>query len=136
MDLAKGFYVALLGLETVLDEKLGKPEVNHFHGRPAGAISHTVFLSGGHFFGKISLNQPLNYDIPNRVERARPPVVGYFAQGFRVDGLDTATAICAALEAQPFGAETMLDLGDGPSRARLFHVPGSGALVWLVEHGA
>jgi catechol 2,3-dioxygenase-like lactoylglutathione lyase family enzyme len=133
---AKGFYQDLLGLETVLDERLGKPEVNHFHGRPPGAVSHTVFLSGGHFFGKISLNQPLNYDIPNRVARARPPAIGYFAQGFEIASLDAATAVCAAHAAEPFGDETLLDFGGRPRRARMFQVPGSGALVWLVEHGA
>jgi catechol 2,3-dioxygenase-like lactoylglutathione lyase family enzyme len=135
MEPAKRFYQRLLGLETVMDARLGKQEVNYFHCRPHDAVSHTVFLGGGHFFGKISLNQPLNYAIPNRVERARPPVIGYFAQGFTIDSLDAAKDICAAEGSEAFGAETALDLGDaGPHRAQLFAVPGSGALVWLVEH--
>ena len=75
LDVAARFYQDALNLEIVLDEVLGRPETNHFLNRPADARSRTIFLSGDSIFGKLSLNEPLNYDVPERSQpHARRPL--------------------------------------------------------------
>lgn len=134
MDDALAFYQGMFGGQVVLDEVLGRTETNRFLARPADARSRTVFLDGGHFLGKLSLNEPLNYAVAERLEAARPPAVGYFAQGFAVDNLEDALARTGALGGQPFTSAGRLSLSGGSAvPMALVQSPGPGALVWLVQ---
>jgi catechol 2,3-dioxygenase-like lactoylglutathione lyase family enzyme len=133
MERSCTFYETLLGGTRVLDEVLGRPETNHFLCRPADARSHTVFL-GTNLFGKLSLNAPLNYAVAERGADAVPPNIGYFAQGFVLTDLATATARAVAAGGVPFGVAAAMTLpGFDGKRAGLVRSPDEGALAWLVE---
>ena len=133
LDAAADFYQRLLGLEVVLDEVLGKPETNRFLQRPADAKSRSIFLSADHPFGKLSLNEPLNYPVPERVSSARAPNIGYLAQAFEVSDFDSALARVAPVQA---GLPQCLDVvGFAARRAVSLNCPGSGAAAWIVEIG-
>lgn len=132
MVTARRFYTAMLGVSTVLDAELGRPETNEFLARPSGARAHTVFLAGSHFFGKLSLNEPLNFDVPDRVI-SRPDAIGYVAQGFCVRDLVGATSAALAAGGQRGGEGHMALPGFDAERAVLLRAPGSGALACLVE---
>ena len=129
---AVDFYRHVLGMRIVLDEILGKPATNRFLCRPATARAHTVFLAGGHFFGKVSVNQPLNFEVPERVAAAHAPNVGYLAQGFEVSSLNIAsrslTELGIAHVRKAFTALPGLPYAD----ALQLHIPGSGAFAILV----
>lgn len=131
LEAASAFYTGVLGMRVVLDEILGRPETNHFLARPVAARTHTQFVAGTHFFGKVALNEPQNWDVPERVERAQAPRVGYLAQGFRVPDL----ARIAAGWRGP--APRRPDLTGLPGLARgealQVRIPGSGALALLVQ---
>lgn len=128
---ASAFYRDVLGMHTVLDEVLGKPETNRFLARPATARVHTMFLAGAHFYGKVALNEPQNFTVPERVDRAHAPRIGYLAQGFRVPDLERAA------ERVPSDVVRRVPLRGLPGvpdcEALQVRVPGSGALVLLVE---
>lgn len=129
---ARRFYTAMLGVTTVLDAELGRPETNEFLARPADARAHTVFLAGNHFFGKLSLNEPLNFDVPERVI-SRADAIGYVAQGFRVPNLDRAMGAALAAGGMTAGEGRMEMPGFEGGKAVLLRAPGSGALACLVE---
>ena len=133
---ASGFYARILGMQIVLDEYLGRPETNHFLARPATARTHTRFYAGAHFYGKIALNEPQNFAVAERVDRARAPAIGYLAQGFVVPSLQRVETMLAEV---PFAGVTSrrvdltglpgIDAGD----ALQLNIPGSGALALLVQ---
>ncbi|MBK6597585.1 MAG: hypothetical protein IPG25_06600 [Proteobacteria bacterium] len=133
MSEAQRFYEAMLGVSVVLDAQLGKPETNVFLARPPGSVAHTVFLAGAHFFGKLSLNQPLNFEVPDRVNAAQPAAIGYIAQGFFASDIAGATAAALAAGGQTVNAGKMVLPGFNGEKAVLLRAPGSGALAWLVE---
>lgn len=133
MTPAREFYEAALGVSKVMDEVLGRPETNEFLARPPGSRAHTVFLAGSSFFGKLSLNEPRNFDVPDRVAAARADGVGYLAQGFRVGRLDAAAAAARDAGGEPAGSGVLALPGFDSPRAEAFRVPGSGAFAWLVE---
>lgn len=128
---ASAFYTGVLGMRVVLDEILGRPETNRFLARPAEARTHTQFVAGRHFFGKVALNEPQNWAVPERVERAQAPRVGYLAQGFSVPDL---TRIAADWNGP---APRALDLTGVPGLSGAaglqVRIPGSGALALLVQ---
>lgn len=137
---ASAFYRDVLGMRTVLDEYLGRPETNHFLARPSDARTHTMFMAGTHFYGKVALNEPQNFFVPERVALARAPRIGYLAQGFVVPDLDAAARTWRALNADDPHCTTPVDrfelrglpgLPDGP--ALQGPIPGSGGLALLVE---
>ena len=128
---AAAFYRDVLGMRVVLDEILGKPETNHFLARPADARSHTMFFAGAHFFGKVALNEPQNFAVPERVARARAPAIGYLAQGFVVPDLTRAEALLDPARCRRLAWAGVPGLRDGP--VLQVTIPGSGALALLVE---
>lgn len=130
---ARDFYQAICGSTVVLDEHLGRAETNHFLARPHDAIGHTVFLSGDHFFGKLCLNEPLNYTVPDRAADARPDGIGYFAQGFFVPELDRAVQAGLAHGAEIASRGRMTLPGFEGQQSALLRAPGSGALAWLID---
>jgi len=129
---ARRFYAGMLGVSTVLDAELGRPETNEFLARPPGARAHTVFLAGNHFFGKLSLNEPLNFDVPDRVI-TRGDSIGYVAQGFRTADLAGATHAALAADGARVAEGLMALPGFDAAKAVLLRAPGSGALACLVE---
>jgi catechol 2,3-dioxygenase-like lactoylglutathione lyase family enzyme len=128
---ASAFYRDVLGMQVVLDETLGRPETNHFLARPRDARVHTMFFAGAHFFGKIALNEPQNFVVPERVERARSPAVGYLAQGFVVPSLKRAAQLLTGTEIRQLEFTGVPGLSDGP--VLQVAMPGSGALALLRE---
>ena len=127
------FYRDVLGMQVVLDEILGKPETNRFLARPPDARTHSIFVAGTHFFGKVALTEPQNFAVPERVLDAQAPNVGYLAQGFEVANLaDAAQRLQDAgieYESRPFPAVPGMIV----SRALQLRIPGSGAFALLVQ---
>lgn len=134
-DAAARFYRDVAGLDVLMDDVLDKPETNHFLRRPADARTRAVFVAGPHPFGKVALSQALNYAVPDHVVDAVAPNVGYLAQSFVVADLGSALAAAAACGAPAFSEPVTCDpWGCGaPALAAIRRVPGSGALVQLVE---
>jgi len=130
IERAMAFYRDVLGMHVVIDEVLGKPETNEYLARPADARSRTVFLAGTHFYGKIALNQPLNYAVPERVDEQFAPRVGYLAQGFAVPSVDAAERACRDLPSRRVSMSGIPGIPGGD--ALQVRVPGSGALALLV----
>jgi catechol 2,3-dioxygenase-like lactoylglutathione lyase family enzyme len=133
MSTAQRFYEAMLGVNVVMDAQLGKPETNWFLARSPGSLGHTVFLAGNHFFGKLSLTEPLNFQVPERAAAARPDAIGYLAQGFFVPDIQHAVGAALAAGGQTVNEGNMVLPGFDGETAVLLRVPGSGALAWLVE---
>jgi catechol 2,3-dioxygenase-like lactoylglutathione lyase family enzyme len=127
---AQAFYTGVLGMRVVLDEYLGRAETNRFLARPADARTHTVFVAGGHFYGKVALNEPQNFVVAERVRRAHAPNIGYLAQGFELPDLAVAQRLLAGV------ASSALDLSAVPGLedtvALQVAIPGSGGLAILV----
>lgn len=130
---ASAFYRSVLGMQVVLDEILGKPETNHFLARPLDAQTHTMFMAGTHFYGKVALNEPRNYAVPERVDEARAPRIGYLAQGFLVPDLGRIESEWRGEAARRMLLRGVPGLPD--SRALQLRIPGSGALALLVQAG-
>lgn len=134
-DAAVAFYREVLGLAVLMDDVLDKAASNHFLRRPDGAQTRATFMAGEHPFGKVALSQALNYAVPDHVDAAVAPNIGYLAQSFRVPSLAAALAasarVGAPLLAPPMAADAW---GDGMARrtARVA-APGSGASIQLVE---
>ena len=134
MDEVLHFYVDRLGLEKWIDIVFDKEESNHFLNMPKDAWSHIVFLKGDDLFGKIALMQPLNYEVPNLVERAVPPNIGYLAMGFDVQDLDVLLDELRDDGVEFFSEPVELELpGIGRRRAAIVRSPGSGTLQQLIQ---
>jgi catechol 2,3-dioxygenase-like lactoylglutathione lyase family enzyme len=131
---AVAFYSQVLGMKVVLDETLGRAETNRFLARPADARTHTVFVAGSHFYGKIALNEPQNFFVPERVALAHAPRVGYLAQGFRVDDLDAAAQrFQQRFPGVPCARIDWPKLPEWPAcEALRVSIPGSGAMAFLL----
>ncbi len=131
---ALAFYTHVLGMEVQIDDILGKPETNHFLGRPREAQTRATFVAGKHQFGKVALSYPLNYEVPNKVPLAVAPNIGYLAQSFCVPSLDKAIAACAAVGAETFSSPVKIEIpGVGTVNALMVRNPGSGALMQIYE---
>jgi catechol 2,3-dioxygenase-like lactoylglutathione lyase family enzyme len=136
-DAALAFYARVLGSRVLMDEVLDKSATNRFLRRPETGRTRAVFLAGDHFFGKVALSQSLNYPVPDHVDEACAPNVGYLAQSFLVPDLSAAWG--RALEAGALGFSAPLEVdpwGEGRARpAAVVRRPGSGALIQLVQDG-
>ena len=134
MEASIRFYRDALGHRIVIDEVLGSPEANRFLRRPPEGRSRTVFLSSGHVFGKVALNQPQNFPVVERVDQARAPAVGYLAQRFRTRNLEAAVDAAYSCGARTLARSVTGHLPGAVGRpAHLLTNPGSGALVELIE---
>jgi catechol 2,3-dioxygenase-like lactoylglutathione lyase family enzyme len=133
MSASVSFYRDVLGMRVVLDEVLGKPETNYFLARPPNARAHTVFVAGDHFFGKVALNQPLNYEVAERLPQAHAPNVGYLAQGFAVPDLGEAVRRLEQT-GTPYQWRPVPPMREfGGERLVQLRVPGSGGFALLYE---
>jgi catechol 2,3-dioxygenase-like lactoylglutathione lyase family enzyme len=134
MAAAVRFYHEVLDMGVLIDAVIDSPVSNQFLHLPPHARTHSVFVKGGHMFGKIALGQPLNYDALDLVDRAVPPNIGYLAMGFRTPDLAAAEAACRRLGVAFFSEPIEVDLpGDGRRRAMVVRAPGSGALMQIAE---
>jgi catechol 2,3-dioxygenase-like lactoylglutathione lyase family enzyme len=135
-DKALAFYTRVLGMEIRIDDILGKPETNHFLGRPRDAKTRATFVAGAHQFGKVALSHPENYTAPDKVHLAVPPNIGYLAQSFRVPSILRARDACMAVGAEMFSPMMEIEIpGLGLVAAMIVRNPGSGALMHLYEDG-
>ena len=136
-DKALAFYTRVLAMEARIDDILGKPETNHFLGRPHDAKTRATFMAGNHQFGKVALSHPENYSAPNKVDLAVPPNIGYLAQSFCVPSILRAQDACNAIGAEIFSPMMEIEIpGIGLTAAMIVRNPGSGALMHLFEEGA
>lgn len=137
MATALPFYQRLLDLDVVIDAIFGKPETNRFLCRPPDARSHTVFLAGASPFGKLAINEPLNYAVAERLAHADAGSIGYFAQGFQVRDVVAASRRAVELGGRIVQAEGHMTLpGFSGEATSLIRSPDGGALVWLVQSQA
>jgi catechol 2,3-dioxygenase-like lactoylglutathione lyase family enzyme len=135
-DKALAFYTRVLGMEARIDDILGKPETNHFLGRPREAKTRATFMAGNHQFGKVALSHPENYSVPDKTALAVPPNIGYLAQSFRVPSILRAQDACMAVGAEVFSPMMEIEIpGLGLVAAMIVRNPGSGALMHLFEDG-
>jgi catechol 2,3-dioxygenase-like lactoylglutathione lyase family enzyme len=133
-DAAAGFYRHALGMRVLIEDRIETDEQNRSIGYPPGTRARTTFLGGWHPFGKVALVQPLNATFDDVAASARPPRVGYLAQSFVVPDLAAAVAAgraSGAVETSPCVALEMPALG--LRRVAMLTVPGSGALVQLID---
>ena len=136
-DKALAFYTRVLAMEVRIDDILGKPETNHFLGRPPEAKTRATFMAGAHQFGKVALSHPENYSAPNKVPLAVPPNIGYLAQSFCVPSILRAQDACNSIGAELFSPMMEIEIpGLGLTAAMIVRNPGSGALMHLFEDNA
>jgi len=133
-DKALAFYTRVLGMQVRIDDILGKPETNHFLGRPPDAKTRATFMAGAHQFGKVALSHPENYAAPDKVHLAVPPNIGYLAQSFQVPSILRAKDDCMAVGAEIYSPMMEIEMpGLGLVAAMIVRNPGSGALMHLFE---
>ncbi len=133
-DAEIGFYREALGMGIRHMAILDEPGHNVFYRLPEGAVTLCAFSQGAHMFGKIGLDQPVNYPCPPQVDAAVAPNIGYIAQAFLVERLDVALAGAARADAKPYSpVSDVVFPGLGDVRAVMVRSPGSGALIALVE---
>jgi catechol 2,3-dioxygenase-like lactoylglutathione lyase family enzyme len=131
---AIAFYERVLGMGVLIDDVLHREALNRFMRYAEGALTRCVFMQGGHMFGKVALNQPLNQHFPNAAQQATPMSVGYFAQSFLVKDLDAALHGARQAGAELYSEPLYLEVpGVGLTRAAVLRNPGSGALQQIVE---
>ncbi len=136
-DAEIGFYREALGMGIRHMATLDEPGHNVFSRLPEGAVTLCAFIQGAHMFGKIGLDQPVNYPCPPQVEAAVAPNIGYIAQAFLVERLDVAMAGAARAGAKPYSPASDIEFpGLGDVWAAMVRSPGSGALIALVEASA
>ena len=130
---AASFYQHVLGMRVMFQDTMKSVESNSFLRRPIDAETQITFLRGNHNYGKIALSEPLNYQVPNRIDFARPPNIGYFSQGFFVDSLDQTIQDCKELNAVLW-ENSLIKIGNyGKCNSILVECPGSNALIALLE---
>ncbi|MBM3503564.1 MAG: VOC family protein [Alphaproteobacteria bacterium] len=133
-DRALGFYQRVLKMGIRVDTILHGAEMERFMGYPPGAKTRDTYVHGNHMFGKIAVNQPLNFPCTDMVGRAVPPNVGLIAQSFIVPDLAAALAECANVSAAIYSPAVECELPAlGRVRSAIVRNPGSGALQELVE---
>lgn len=133
-DKALSFYQHVLGLSVMIDDVLDKPETNQFLDRPVGAKTRATFMTSSHPFGKIVLSHPLNYEVPNKIDLAEAPNIGYLAQSFLVPDLEAALQTSEGIGAELYSLPVDITLpGVGLRTAAIVRNPGSGALMELIE---
>ena len=130
---AASFYQHVLGMRVMFQDTMKSVESNSFLRRPNDAKTQITFLRGNHNYGKIALSEPLNYKVPNRIDFARPPNIGYFAQGFFVDSLDQTIQACKELNTVLW-EKSLIKIGHYRKyNSILVECPGSDALIALLE---
>ena len=134
MDRALEFYYGPLKMTLFMETTLKSADNNLAIGLPADAETRSVFIQGGHEYGKIALSSPINYEIPNLIPDAVPPNIGYLAQSFQVNDLNLVANECINIDVDIIsGPEEITLPGRGLCRAMVVHNPGSGALQEIFQ---
>ncbi len=134
MEKALAFYYGPLQMSLFIESILQGPETNRALCLPPESRTRSVIVQGAHEYGKIALATPMNYEVPNLVVNAVPPNIGYLAQSFQVDDLESTARACAAVGAERYSDPMAIDLpGRGPCQAMVVRNPGSGALQELFQ---
>lgn len=134
MEKATEFYYGPLKMTLFMDTVLEGAAYNKAIGLPEHAETHSVFVQGGHEYGKIALSSPMNYELPSLVPDAVAPNIGYLAQSFQVNDLDQVASECADIGVDILSVPQDLSLpGRGPCRAMVVRNPGSGALQEIFQ---
>jgi catechol 2,3-dioxygenase-like lactoylglutathione lyase family enzyme len=132
MEAALRFFVGVLGLEIWHDTLFDMPEANRLLTLPEDARSRITFVYGDDLFGKIALQQPLNYEVPELAARAVAPNIGYLAMSFECADLAATERACREAGVEIYSERAPLDIpGVGTREALLVLTPGSDALVQL-----
>ena len=128
------FYQEVLGMGIRHRNIFEDPGHNLFSRLPESAATKNVFLQGAHPFGKVGLDQPLNYSVEPQVDSAVAPNIGYIAQAFLVDDLDAALAAARRAEAPEYSPPAAIMFpGLGEVRAAMVRAPGSGGLIAMLQ---
>jgi catechol 2,3-dioxygenase-like lactoylglutathione lyase family enzyme len=127
---AKKFYSSVLGMNEIFSDELSSKESNRFLRRPDDGRTMITFMQGNHLYGKIALSEPKNYSVPNNINNACPPNIGYFGQGFLMN--DTQKVI-SSKSLNPSQQSTMYLGKDYDLKATCLVCPGSEALIYLLE---
>ena len=134
MDKALEFFYGPLNMKLFVESVLEGEETNRALNLPLDSRTRSVLVQGDHEYGKIALAEPMNYEVPDLVPDAVPPNIGYLAQSFQVNDIDSAAEQCNDVGAEIFSAVQAIELpGRGQCRAMLVRNPGSGALQELFE---
>jgi catechol 2,3-dioxygenase-like lactoylglutathione lyase family enzyme len=134
LDRARCFFTEVLRAGVLIDVVLGSDDMRKFMRYPPGGKARSVFMQGNHMFGKVALNEPLNFPCIDLTSRAVPPNVGYIAQAFLVTDLTAAQLRADQVGAEPFsGPERIVIPGLGEVTSTIVRNPGSGALQQLIE---
>lgn len=130
-----GFYEAALGMKVLFSDRLGNPEQNAFSRYPEGSTTLCTFMQGGHMFGKVAINQPLDYPCVSMTETAVAPNIGYIAQAFLVPDLKQSLARGREAGARDYTPVSAIHFpGLGAVDAAVVRSPGSGALILMIEN--
>ena len=127
---AKNFYRDALGMQVMFSDVLSTKESNKFLRRPDKGKTLITFMKGEHFYGKIALSEPLNYKVPNNIQNACPPNIGYFGQGFLIN--DTRKILTK--NNLNILCQGPINISEEEVREAIsLKCPGSDALIYLLE---
>ncbi len=128
------FYEAAMGMRVLFSDRLGNPEQNAFSRYPEGSTTLCTFLQGAHMFGKVAVNQPLDYPCVSMTDTAVAPNIGYIAQAFIVPDLGLSVTRGREAGARDYALASDIHFpGLGPVQAAIVRSPGSGALILMIE---
>jgi catechol 2,3-dioxygenase-like lactoylglutathione lyase family enzyme len=133
IDASQKFYQQVLGFDAKIDAIFGGGPTNQVLCLPDEAKSRLVFMAADHVFGKIALIQPLNFSIPDRIDRALRRSIGYLAQAFTIDDLSYRFAVAKNVGASIWSEATAFSIPGLSGRGAIVRIPGSGALAWLIK---
>lgn len=128
------FYEAALGMGVLFEDTLSDPEQNLFSRYPEHSTTLCTFVQGNHMFGKVAVNQPVDYPCVSMTGTAVAPNIGYIAQAFLVRDVETSMARGREVGATDYSSLTSLHFpGLGEVLTALVRSPGSGALIQLIQ---
>ena len=121
-------------MRVLFSDRLGNPEQNAFSRYPEGSTTLCTFLQGAHMFGKVAVNQPLDYPCVSMTDTAVAPNIGYIAQAFIVPDLGLSVTRGREAGARDYALASDIHFpGLGPVQAAIVRSPGSGALILMIE---
>ncbi len=133
------FYSQICRMGRLFEDLMTAEHVNAFLRLPAGGRTKIVFMQGNHMFGKVAISEPLNYQerCVDLQPMARAPNIGYLAQIFEVRDLTRALDAAERLGVQRVVSRIKSDVpGFGNCDQAMLRIPGSGALIWLIEQSS
>ena len=134
IDVAVQFHRKVLKSDVLIDEILSSEAQNNFLQLPSTAKTAVKFMQGNHMFGKVALSQPLNYKCHDMVPDGIAPNIGYIAQSYRVNNLDSTEQEIINLKCSIYTKRQLADIpGLGKTDMLMVKNPGSGALQLIFQ---